>query len=172
MRKQLYNMIKDRLLSILDEQGMPIIKEVNFWNEQLYYIQEEKPFNMPAVFIEFKEINYVHLLKGINEADVQVTLHILIPSTISSWENIIGTDNTIGAFDIIELINKALFNFGTHNDEDVNIGALTLLSSITDHDFDEIFHDQETYVTHIKDSSASPKYAKVSSIKLVETVTA
>lgn len=144
MRKKLYSLVKDKLLSIVDASGENIIKHVDLYNSQLAYIVEEQPFPTPAVFIEFSEINYLHQLQGLNEADVSIRLHVITDSRIGHWAE------AINVFDLLNKINIALFGLSAEG-----IGALTLRNSITDSNFDELQHNIETYVTHITDYSVA-----------------
>lgn len=143
MRKKLYSLVKDKLLSIVDASGENIIKHVDLYNSQIVYIVEEQPFSTPAVFIEFSEINYLHQLKGVNEADVSIRLHVITDSRLAHWED------AVNVFDLLSQINIALFGLSSNE----GIGAFTLSNSITDSNFDELQHNIETYVTHITDNS-------------------
>lgn len=145
MRQKLYSLIKDKLFSISDSLGEKIIKHVDLYNSQLAYIVEEQPFSTPAVFIEFSEINYLHQLHGVNEADVYIRLHVITDSRIARWED------AINVFSLLKQINIALFGLSSND----GIGALTLRNSITDSNFDELQHNIETYVTHITDYSVA-----------------
>lgn len=143
MRKKLYSLVKDKLLSIVDASGENIIKHVDLYNSQMAYIVEEQPFPTPAVFIEFSEINYLHQLHGINEADVSIRLHVITDSRLAHWED------AVNVFDLLSQINVALFGLSSNE----GIGAFTLSNSITDSNFDELQHNIETYITHITDYS-------------------
>lgn len=142
MRKKLYTLIKEKLFSILDEKGEAIIKHVDLYNSQLAYIVEEQPFYTPAVFIEFSDINYLHQLQGVMEADVSIRLHVITDSRVGRWEDVTNV------FDLLSRINVALFGLSADG-----IGALTLRNSVTDSNFDELQHNIETYITHITDNS-------------------
>ena len=81
MRKELYQALKDRLSRLivadgcqialaseerikqLEEAGTPpekAVKHVGLWNRQVEFIEQEAPFPMPAVFVEFGRISWRH----------------------------------------------------------------------------------------------------------------
>ena len=58
MRRQLYLDIKNRLQSIIGEDEQPLIKHFDLWNRQVEFIEEETPFECPAVFVEFDRLDW------------------------------------------------------------------------------------------------------------------
>lgn len=148
MRKKLYTLIKDKLFAITDDNGEQVIKTVDLYNSQMMYIQQEQPFLTPAVLIEFNDINYLHQLHGVKEANVEIRLHVITDSRVGHWQD------ALNVFDLLSNINIALFGLSSNE----GIGALTLTNSVTDHEFDELQHNIETYTTHITDYSVqNPK---------------
>lgn len=154
MRKKLYMLIKQALLS-LKENDTPIIKEVNYWNEQLMYISQEQPFELPAVFVEFGVIGWTHQLSGVREADCEIRLHIITDSRVGSWQQ------AIDALDFADKISQCLTGLNGEN-----ISAFQLLQSETDHNFDELQDNIETYSTHITDTVAFKEPTKTKTVKL------
>lgn len=138
MRKKIFNLIKTALSQI--EQ----IKEINLYNQQLQYIEGEQPFFLPAVFIEFKDISWQHLHSGVKEATIDIYLHVVSDSRVGEWSD------AINAFSLLDEINKRLFLLGDRNN---GIGTLTLKTSITDHNFDELSDNIEVYSLHVIDNS-------------------
>lgn len=151
MRKIIYNTIQNALLAILDGQGQPLVRHVDLFNNQLAYAQEEQPFYTPAVFVEFPDISWQHLDLGIREAVISVNLHVVTDSRDGHWED------AATRFDLLDQINAALHGL-SYSDEDGNVmDALTLDTSSTDSDFDELQDNIEVYTTHVTDTSACKK---------------
>lgn len=53
MRRMLYLGLTEALKELRDESGQPLIRHIDLWNEQVEFIEQEEPFDTPAVFIEF-----------------------------------------------------------------------------------------------------------------------
>ncbi len=56
VKLDIFNDIVTAVKAIVDINGVRVINTVELWNSQLENESEEKPFNYPAVFIEFSEI--------------------------------------------------------------------------------------------------------------------
>ena len=153
MRKIIYQIIKQALLAITDQDGNPIIQHVELWNQQTLYAQEAQPFYTPAVFIEFPDISWQHLPHGIREADMQVQLHVVTDSRDGHWED--ATDR----FALSDVINAALHGLDWQDDDGNAVNPLTHTLSSTDSDFDELQDNIEVFTTHIVDTSAYKKGA-------------
>ncbi len=127
----------------------PAIKHFDLWNNQLETIEDECPFNLPAVFIEFAPIQWRHNLQGVREAEVTVNLHILVRELAPTKDGGQYEDQAFAFLDLPNAVNKAL-----HSLTDTGFDALTSKQSITDHYFSEIMHLQESYNCHVTDTSA------------------
>ncbi|MCQ2313257.1 MAG: hypothetical protein MJZ84_07425 [Paludibacteraceae bacterium] len=150
MRKVIYTAIKQTLLSIKDSNNNPVIKHVDLWNQQTVLPEEEQPFATPAVFIEFMQIQWNPLAQGIREATVQIALHVVTDSRVGAWSDVLNV------FVLMDDINKALHRLSTV-DGNYTMDSLTLIQSDTDHDFDELQNNIETYSCHVTDASASTR---------------
>lgn len=149
MRKLLFNTIKAALLTIVDENEESVIKHIDRWNNQLQFAEQEQPFECPAVFIEFAPITWQPLQRGIREANVQITLHVVTDSRVGSWSD------TIKVFEFLDTIHAALH--GLHvTEEKRTIDTLRHLQSVTDSEFDELEDNRETYTCHVTDATAYP----------------
>lgn len=151
MRKIIYNTIRNALLAIEDTQGQPLIQHVDLFNNQLAYAQEEQPFYTPAVFIEFPDISWQHLDLGIREAVISVNLHVVTDSRDGHWQD------AAERFDLLDQINASLHGLSYADQVGNVMDALTLETSSTDSDFDELQDNIEVYSTHVTDTSAYKK---------------
>lgn len=138
MRRAIYEFIEEKILAITDDKDQSVIQHVDIWNNQTEVLDEEVAFALPAVFIEFGDINWKHLRGGKREADVTITLHILTDSRTQEYR-----DN-IAVFDLLDGMYRQL-----HGANGNQLGTFTLINSITDNNFDEVMHNQETYITHV-----------------------
>jgi len=131
------------------EELDPAIKHFDLWNNQLETIEDECPFNLPAVFIEFAPIQWRHNLQGVREADVTVNLHILVREVAPTKD---GGQYEDQAFAFLELPNAV--NLALHGLTGTGFDALTSKASVTDHYYSEIMHLQESFSCHVSDTSA------------------
>jgi hypothetical protein len=69
---------------------------VDLWNDQMRFIEEEPPFALPAVFVEFLPIRWTILTNDEYEADIALRLHILTDSRVQKWEDSISTFDLMG----------------------------------------------------------------------------
>lgn len=124
MRKTIYNTIATALANV------PEVQHIGLWNNQLQYIEEEQPFNTPAVLVEFDTIQWRERLHGVCEAEVTIKLHVVSDSRVGAWADVIDV------FDLLDTINATLH--GLHHVETNGsvMDALTLTTSTTDYNFD------------------------------------
>lgn len=134
MRKTIYQTIKEALPEA--------VQHVDLWNNQVAMAEEEQAFNTPAVFIEFDTIAWLPLPHRAREAEVTIHLHIVTDTREGHWED------TIERLTLSEEINHALHRLNTNNGKHI-VDSLTLVSSVTDHDFDELANDVDTYKCHV-----------------------
>jgi hypothetical protein len=118
------------------------IKHINLWNNQIAFIEEEQPFDCPAVFIEFQPIQWRALSRGVYEAEMIFALHIVTDSRVGTWQE------AISVFDLIDIITQKLHG---ENDEQLGISSITRVRSTTDNLFGELMHNQEVFSCHITD---------------------
>ena len=92
MQKQLFIALKTLLESITN------IKYVALWNNQFERENENVSFNYPCVFIEFTDIVYTDLLKGIQQVDMNVNLHLGFESYLTEDLDILTLKQTIYSY--------------------------------------------------------------------------
>lgn len=151
MRKELFLAITERLKTITDENGQPVIKHFDLWNENVAFIEQEA-FAMPAVFVEFPPITWATLPRGVQEATITVNLHVVTISNAPTSDSNPYQHQALEHFDLIDRINAALHCFsGT------NFNSFTRTASTTNHNHEAILDNLEVYTTHVFDDSGSKK---------------
>jgi hypothetical protein len=159
MRKFIYLSIVEKLKEIKDESDQPVIRHFDVWNNNLVYIKEEQPFYTPAVLIEFQTLEWHHQGNGVRDAAVTVILHVLTQHNAPTSNELDYEDQALRFFDLLTEINRCLH--GHFKDGDIFAhDALTATSSVTDHDFEELRHDIETFSCHAIDIAAKPEPSK------------
>lgn len=145
IRKDIINAVFNRI-----SNNVPEVKFIDLWNEHLADITGGASWPMPAVFIEFEEIQWRQ--EGLNSrrADVGLRLHIITQAVNTSSGH---TDNNMQAsleyFDLIDRITSALQ--GLHGD---NFSPLMLSHSATNHNHAELIESIERFVFNARDISA------------------
>ncbi len=149
MRSTIYNLIKSALSDFVAHIGL--------WNEQVLYAETEQAFNLPAVFVEFADINWTQQLHGVRDAVAEIRLHIITDSRTADWSD--ALDNLAIADTISDTLHAL------HNQSGVD--SLTLVSTHTDHNFDELRNDIETYQCHITYTPAATQ--RKTTVETIET---
>jgi len=163
MRKFIFLSIVEKL-----QQEIPEIKHFDLWNNQLAYIEGEQPFDLPAVFVEFRPIRWQHQGNSVREAAVEVVLHVLTKRIEPTSQELPYNKESLQFFDLLTDINSALRQ---HSKTSYNFGhdSLTSIQSDTDNNSGEIRHDIEVFSCHTVDASAMPNYQKTTATIKVNT---
>ena len=130
--------------------NVPEVKFIDLWNEHMADITGGASWPMPAVFIEFEEIQWRQ--EGLNSrrADVGLRLHIITQAVnTSSGHNDNNMQASLEYFDLIDRITSALQ--GLHGD---NFSPLMLSHSATNHNHAELIESIERFVFNARDNSA------------------
>lgn len=77
MIDKIFTDVQERVLNIKDPEGNDLIEHFDFWNQQVNFIEEETPFNTPAVFLEILPIKWDQLGGTLQQAVVTIRLHIV-----------------------------------------------------------------------------------------------
>ncbi len=91
-REELYTELLDKLSQVED------VKHVDLWNQQTGFMEEEAPFEMPAVFVEFGDIQW-NVQKDCFRGFGEVRLH-----TVLAW----STEAPVEAWRLTDRIWKAV----------------------------------------------------------------
>lgn len=168
MIKYLYLELEKKLLAITDEQPQPqhIFKHCDLWNRQVEFLEQETPFQTPAVFVEFpEEIQWRTDGQHIQDADLTIRLHIVTPWYANTAANVIDSDvraTALAYLDIPTVLFRQLHGqHGTVEDNSDprnpqvigNFNALTRIASRVNHDHERFVDSIETYRCHLKDLS-------------------
>lgn len=132
-RYTLYKDIKEAL------EGMADIKYVDLWNENVDYIDEDSPWQRPAVFVEFDDISwrpvngddsYDYYLRG----EGRVRLHI-----VTDWAD--GAQEQAMALSV--MIWGRMMNVEAEDGRIYSVGFPS--ASYTNHNHDEILETIDEY---------------------------
>lgn len=148
MRKQLYLGLIGRLKNLKDENGGQRLKSFNLWNEQVDFIEEEEPFDTPAVFIEFLPMDWKTPGGNMQQADVSIRLHVVTSWKGSEREGSLCQEQALQRFDLLDEINGCLFNYADAG-EHGNFCMFRRTGSATNHNHGELVEDIETFTCRV-----------------------
>ena len=127
MRKEVYEKIREKLLEI----GENDIENIDMWNRNVEFVEQEPGWARPAVFIEFEPVKWVSIVPGIQyRAEPKVRLHI-----VTDWN-----DRDTEVFEFPKKIHQALAGL-----EGDSFTDFTLEESHTNHNHEEIIESIEVY---------------------------
>lgn len=158
MRKAIYKAICARLNTA--KLG---IKYISLWNRNTEQLTKQKAFKMPAVFVEFEPINWSQLSRGARSANVRVRLHIITETLATAEDGGKYQDKALEHLDLIENISAKMQGLAGEG-----FNCFMLVESITDHDHEQVRHDEECFITGITETSAIKPQAVVVGVKLVQ----
>ena len=148
---QLFTDIQARINSEIGVGHDKDIKFFHLWNDQAKTIQEggEIVFNMPAVFIEFAEVNPEQLGNGVQIFNpLLIKVHILH----NQLDTASGTlDQNADIFTIRENIYKVLQMF-----KPAGAGSFIRTKEYPDYVHSNVYHWIQEYTTNYIDNAATP----------------
>lgn len=143
MRKKIYLAVIERLKEIAGDNQ---IKHFDLWNQNVEFIEQDTTFDMPAVFVEFAPILWKTLGNNVQQADVEVRLHVVTEYKGATADNSEFQTDALAYFDLLDAINKKIFGLsGT------GFNAFKRTSSATNHNHEEIIESIEVYSTNVID---------------------
>lgn len=163
MLRHLYLALEQKLLAVTDEQEnpQPLFKHCDIWNRHVEFLEQETPFQTPAVFVEFEPIQWRTDGNRVQDADLTVRLHIVTPFHANTASDILNPDVRVTALAYLD-IPTVLFRqlHGQHGTVDDgnrlvlgHFNALTRIASTVNHDHERFVDSVETYQCHLKDLS-------------------
>ena len=144
MRKLIYLSLIGRLKGLKDDAGQPEVKHFDLWNEQVEFIEQEEPFGIPAVFVEFRPVRWATLGGMVQQADVDIRLHIVTRWKGSAKDGSLFLTDALERFDLLNRIDRCLFNL-QEAEGGTSFCMFRRTGSSTNHDHDELVEDIADY---------------------------
>lgn len=144
MRHFLYITLIDRLSRLTGEAGEPVIRTFDLWNEQIEYIEQEETFAVPAIFIEFRPLEWTTLGGSTQRAEATIRLHIVTQWNGSARQGSFCQRQSLERFDLLDRIDHHLFNLQADNGN-VSVNAFRRAASSTNHNHEELVEDISDY---------------------------
>lgn len=150
MRKLIYLSLIDRLKRLTDEAGQPALRHFDLWNEQVEFIEQEEPFDTPAVFVEFRPVRWTTLGGLAQQADVDIRLHIVTRWKGSAKDGSVFQTDALERFAMLDRIDNALFNL-QGADGGTSFCMFRRTGSSTNHNHDELVEDIADYACKVNE---------------------
>ena len=144
MRKLIYLSLIGRLKGLKDDAGQPEVKHFDLWNEQVEFIEQEEPFGIPAVFVEFRPVRWATLGGMVQQADVDIRLHIVTRWKGSAKDGSLFLTDALERFDLLDRIDRCLFNL-QEAEGGTSFCMFRRTGSSTTHDHDDLVADIADY---------------------------
>lgn len=135
IRKLIYDGICEQLKCI------PEVKHIDLWNQNVQFIEQESPWQRPAIFVEFLPIKWgANVPARSYHARVKIILHV-----VQDWQGDASPDSefredNLSSFTLCEQLHKALSGLcgaGYQN--------FDLEESYSNHNHEDIIDSMEVY---------------------------
>lgn len=150
MRKLIYLSLTDRLKRLEDQTGQPEVKHIDLWNEQVEFIEQEEPFDTPAVFVEFRPVRWSTLGGMVQQADVDIRLHIITRWEGSAKDGSPFQKDALERFDLLDRMDNALFNL-QGSEGGTSFCMFRRTGSSTNHNHAELVEDIGDYTCKVSE---------------------
>ena len=154
MRKQIFQAICTRLAD-----RVPDIQFIDLWNNNVVTLSGGAVWPMPAVFVEFEQIEWRQQNNGVRRGDVAVRQHIVTCAVVTHGHADPKMPDVLTFLDLIDQINAAMQGLRGEN-----FAGFQLTTSATNHDHAELMESVERYVTSAQDTTAVPKSSQITGI--------
>lgn len=158
MIKHLYLAIVAALKEVKDDNNKQYFKSFDLWNQNVEFMEEDEPFDRPAVFIEFDPINWQALGGKNQEAVATVRLHIVTDWHANTADNVASEYRTqaLAYLDAPSYVLKAMQGLVIQPTAAMRCSnTWTRTQSIVNHNHERYVDSVEVYTTHIFDDSAA-----------------
>lgn len=144
MRANIYKALVAKLKEYTDAEGNQVFKHFDLWNEQVEFIEDETPFEVPAVFVEFQTINWGDTMQRIQRGTVPIRLHIVNEWKGASNDGSIYQEKALERLDLVDGLANHLFDWKA-GASGVNIQRMQRNTSYTNHNHGELVEDIEDF---------------------------
>ena len=145
MRKQIFQAICTRLA-----ERVPDIQFIDLWNNNVATLSGGAVWPLPAVFVEFEQIEWRQQNNGCRRGDVAVRLHLVTRAVVTHGH---ADPKMPGALEFLDLIDR--MNAAMQGLRGENFAGFQLTTSATNHDHAELMESVERYVTSVQDITAA-----------------
>lgn len=123
------------------------IRHIDLWNRNVEFLEEDGAFPMPAVFIEFGQVDWKPLTgyDTVSVGDGTVNIHIVQEWNGSAAEGSYQQEDLLDLFDLAKDIQDVLNGL-----EGRDFHNLRLASTIVNHDHEDIIDNIDVYRVRVE----------------------
>jgi hypothetical protein len=155
MIKQIYTDIQTRLEAIRDTEGNALLKHFDLWNQQVAFIEEETPFNCPAVFIEILPILWQQMGGEYQQSEVTIRLHLVTQWFSQTAKNNPRQNTALDYLDLSGKVFDAMHKFSV-----ANSNQFTRVKSIINHNHERYVDSIEEYIGLVQIKAQQVNYTE------------
>ena len=144
MKKQIYLDIKNRLKTILGPDEQPLFRHFDLWNQNVAFIEQETPFEVPAIFIEFSELQWHQLGSRCADADLTIRIHIVTTDFMQTADYSPMEHEALLYLDIADLVCDCLQGY-----EPACCNRMMRTRSIPNHNHERYVDTMEEFVCRV-----------------------
>lgn len=150
MRKMLYLGLMNHLLELKDESGESVVRHIDLWNEQVEFIEQETPFDTPAVFIELRPTSWTTLGGGVQQSNQGIRLHIVTAWHGSATAGSVFLEESLQRFDLLDRIDAHLAGYSAVSGR-CSVSMMQRTGSTTNHNHEELVEDVSDFTCLLTD---------------------
>lgn len=154
MIDHLYLSLAAHIASIKDGDDNTVFNHIGLWNRQVEFVEMEAPIQTPAVFIQFHPFRWKQLGQGIQEAELEMTLHLVSASKATPQHGSSFATGALARFAHMSTLHRDMVAF-VGNGEGWMAGTPERIATDIDHDFGELTDDRQTYRIPVSDAGTS-----------------
>lgn len=144
MRKQIYLDLKNRLKTILGPDEQPLFRHFDLWNQNVAFIEQETPFEVPALFIEFEPITWHIVGEGLQRGTLRIRLHVVTADYMQTADYSPMEHEALAYLDMLDRVSECLHMFEPHG-----CSPLRREESVTNHNHARYVDSMEVYSTEV-----------------------
>lgn len=150
MRKAIFLGVAGALSAITNDRLCPSgIPFVDLWNDEVNQLNGGTAFALPAVFVEFEQIDWHQENNGVRRATAGVRLHVITRAVPTHGHKDPRMAEALALFDLLNDINRAMQ--GLRGD---NFAGFQLTTSATNHAHTELVESVERFTVAAQDITA------------------
>ena len=144
MRANIYKALVEKLKTYTDAEGNQVFKHFDLWNEQVDFIEDETPFDTPAVFVEFQTINWGDTIQSAQRGTLPIRMHVVTEWKGATNDGSIYQEEALKRLDMVDGMASHLFNW-MHGENGLTIQRMQRNTTYTNHNHGELVEDIEDF---------------------------
>lgn len=157
IKVSLYNLIKERLESLINSDNSKVFKYVGHYNGQDLENPNKFSFATPAVFIELRRVDWVHTKHRTTDSNLYIEQDGIIIVAIHYFIHDLrtDTDSYIQHLNLIDTFYRALIGLRSIETEYGKVSSLRRISEVDDINNNNLRHWVTEYETRVQETASN-----------------